>query len=153
MWRAQYGPLHRRERDRLQRRIVPDRKYSAQGCLDLRQRCVRSLGCCFCSSAVGVPLRERWISRFKVDVDVLWRVRRRYRRAPHGIELEGGVKLVAGPMTRKGKVHLLASEDDGHQKTPCSGTWRYMLHVRTMSVTWLSTYQTCILTCLNILNM
>ena len=41
----------------------------------------------------------------------------------------------------------------GHQKTPCSGTWQYMLHVRTMSVTWLSTYQTCILTCLNILNM
>ena len=35
------------------------------------------------------------MTRFKVDVDVPRRVRRRYRRAPHGIELEGGVRLVA----------------------------------------------------------
>ena len=50
------------------------------------------------------------MSHFRVDVDVPRWVRRRYRRAPHGIELEGGVRVVAGPMIRKGKVHLLASQ-------------------------------------------
>ena len=35
------------------------------------------------------------MTRFKEDVDVPQQVRRRYRQAPHGIELEGGVRLVA----------------------------------------------------------
>ena len=35
------------------------------------------------------------MSRFKEDVDIPWQVRRRYRRAPHEIELEGGVRLTA----------------------------------------------------------
>ena len=34
------------------------------------------------------------MTRFK-DVDIPRQVRRRYRRAPHGIELEGGVRLAA----------------------------------------------------------
>ena len=35
------------------------------------------------------------MSRFKEDIDIPRQVHRRYRRAPHGIELEGGVRLVA----------------------------------------------------------
>ena len=34
------------------------------------------------------------MTRFK-DIDIPRQVHRRYRRAPHGIELEGGVRLVA----------------------------------------------------------
>ena len=35
------------------------------------------------------------MSRFKEDVDIPRQVCRRYRRAPHEIELEGGVRLAA----------------------------------------------------------
>ena len=35
------------------------------------------------------------MSRFKEDIDILRQVHRRYRRAPHEIELEGGVRLAA----------------------------------------------------------
>ena len=35
------------------------------------------------------------MTRFKEDIDIPRQVRRRYRRAPHEIELEGGVRLAA----------------------------------------------------------
>ena len=48
------------------------------------------------------------MTRFKEDVDIPRQVRRSYRRAPHEIELEGGVRLAAARThDREGEAYRL----------------------------------------------